>query len=83
IQGALAHRCAQCFHPYRSLQEGTAQVTINDDQEVDMIVVDGICMGHCLCAMPKCPNLPLNFHSKKLCAEHERSRGHLCGIVSC
>ncbi|KAF8318828.1 uncharacterized protein EI90DRAFT_3133025 [Cantharellus anzutake] len=24
IQGALAHQCAQCFHPYRSLQDGTA-----------------------------------------------------------
>lgn len=48
-----------------------------------MIVIDGICMGHRLCAMPKCRNLPLDFQSQKLCAQHHRERDGLCGVVSC
>ncbi len=48
-----------------------------------MIVVDGIAMGHKLCAMQLCPNPPSDFHSRKLCAEHQLSHGHLCGIEGC
>ncbi|KAF8295683.1 hypothetical protein DL93DRAFT_2040162, partial [Clavulina sp. PMI_390] len=80
IPGALQHSCSECSHQYRSF-EPSSNVTKN--QFVDMVVVDGLCMGHKLCAMPKCPNPPENFHSKKLCPQHYEERNGLCGIVSC
>ena len=48
-----------------------------------MVVVDGLSMGHRLCAMPRCLNSPTDFRSKKLCPDHQREQYGLCGIVSC
>jgi hypothetical protein len=48
-----------------------------------MVVIDGLAMGHRLCAMPKCLNSPTDFRSKKLCPRHQEERSGLCGIVSC
>jgi len=48
-----------------------------------MVVIDGISMGHRLCAFPLCPNNPTNYYSSKLCALHMVSHGHLCGVVGC
>src|ERR1700733_7272968 len=33
--------------------------------------------------MPRCLNIPTNFHSKKLCHDHQEEQSGLCGIVSC
>src|SRR5260370_38827920 len=55
---------------------------VDHTREVDM-VVDGVAMGHKLCAMQLCPNPPSDFCSRKLCAEHQLSHGHLCGIEGC
>lgn len=48
-----------------------------------MCVIDGLCMGHRLCAMPRCPNEPEDFRSRKLCTKHAAERSGLCGIVAC
>src|SRR5260370_6639183 len=56
---------------------------VDHTREVDMVVVDGVTMGHKLCAMQLCPNPPSDFHSRKLCAEHQLSHDHLCGIEGC
>ena len=48
-----------------------------------MVVIDGLAMGHRLCAMPRCLNFPTDFRSKKLCCHHQEERSGLCGIVSC
>lgn len=48
-----------------------------------MVVIDGLAMGHRLCAMPRCLNFPTDFRSKKLCRHHLEEQSGLCGIVSC
>lgn len=48
-----------------------------------MVVVDGISMGHRLCAFRLCPNSPIDYRSQKFCKQHSISHGHLCGISGC
>ena len=56
---------------------------IDHTHEVDMVVVDGISMGHRLCAFRMCTNSPTDYVSRKFCVEHSRSHGHLCGVAGC
>ncbi|KAF8344786.1 hypothetical protein F5887DRAFT_885727 [Amanita rubescens] len=50
---------------------------------VKMVVVDGIVMGHTICAYPECSSELVNARGGVYCAIHEDQHGGICHAANC
>jgi CxC5 like cysteine cluster associated with KDZ transposases/CxC6 like cysteine cluster associated with KDZ transposases len=67
-----------------------ANVLIGEDHDVEestapvkMVVVDGIVMGHSICAYPECTSELANARGGVYCALHENMFGAMCHVANC
>lgn len=74
-QPELTHACDKCTRIY---EDGNGI-----SSRVEVVVVDGLTMGHPCCAKDSCLNaLPRNRNKKRFCEDHDYLHG-ICAIVSC
>jgi hypothetical protein len=68
-QPELSHRCDKCLRIFRG-------------EEVWVVVVDGVTVGHPCCAVHNCFN-PLENQRNHFCMSHEMTEGRVCAIKGC
>ena len=68
-QPELSHRCDKCHRIFRG-------------EEVWVVVVDGVTVGHPCCAVHNCFD-PLENHRNHFCMSHEMTEGRVCVIKGC
>ena len=86
IRAANGHACKECTQRYRHSED---EPIIDEDDEgdvrayVNMVVVDGIVMGHSICAYPDCTSELSNARGGVYCALHESAYGAQCHVSNC
>ena len=59
------------------------QAVEESEAPVQMVVVDGIVMGHTICAYPECTSDLVNARGGVYCALHEDMYGAICHVANC
>ncbi len=88
IHAADGHGCKECMQRYRySEDDPTSESEDEGDEDnrayVQMVVVDGIVMGHSICAYPDCTSQLSNSRGGVYCALHEDAYGTQCHVSNC
>ncbi len=90
ILAADGHTCKECTHRYRHSDDDPIQGKSEDEEDEDdmgayvqMAVVDGIVMGHSICAYPDCTSELSNARGGVYCALHEDAYGGQCHVSNC
>jgi hypothetical protein len=88
IRAADGHSCKECTQKYRTSETLSSSESEYDDVDnirapVKMVVVDGIVIGHAICAYPDCTSALLNAHGGVYCALHEDLFGTQCHVSGC
>lgn len=76
IRAADGHSCKECTQKYRRNEASSSSESEDEDVDdirspVKMVVVDGIVIGHSICAYSNCTSDLLNAHGGVYCALHE------------
>ncbi len=86
IRAADGHACKECTQRYRHSEDDPI-IESEDDEDVgayvNMVVVDGIVMGHSICAYPDCTSELSNTRGGVYCALHEHAYGAQCHVSNC
>ncbi|KAG1904180.1 uncharacterized protein F5891DRAFT_1184364 [Suillus fuscotomentosus] len=72
-QNELPHACLGCMHIFKSPDGGL--------HRTEVIVTNGVTVGHPCCAIPWCKN-PLDNNQLRFCAEHHHLEA-VCAVNSC
>jgi CxC5 like cysteine cluster associated with KDZ transposases/CxC6 like cysteine cluster associated with KDZ transposases len=99
IRAATNHACSECTQKYRkpsnssenndhASSKSSGSSTSNSDMDVDksfvnMVVLDGIVMGHTYCAYDNCQNQLNNSRGGSLCDVHHLKLGSYCLVRDC
>jgi hypothetical protein len=88
IRAADGHACQECTQKYRGSDTQSNSDSSEDDVDsiqtpVKMVVVDGIVMGHSICAYPECESELINARGGIYCALHEDLYGAKCHVANC
>jgi uncharacterized Zn finger protein (UPF0148 family) len=88
VRAADGHACLECTQKYRGSDTQSSSDSSEDDIDsilapVKMVVVDGIVMGHSMCAYPECGSELLNARGGVYCALHEDLYGSKCHVENC
>jgi hypothetical protein len=88
IRAADGHSCKECTQKYRRLEALSSSESEDEDVDnirapVKMVVVDGIVIGHSICAYTDCTSELLNARGGVYCALHEDLYGAQCHVSGC
>ena len=87
IRAADGHACKECAQKYRRSDAESSSEPEEDVEEiiapVKMVVVDGIVIGHSICAYTDCTSELSNARGGVYCALHEDAYGAQCHVFDC
>ncbi|KAF8325922.1 hypothetical protein F5887DRAFT_900465 [Amanita rubescens] len=88
ILAADGHTCKECTKRYRHSEDDQSNESEDEDEDdvrasVQMVVVDGIVMGHSICSYPDCTSELSNARGGVYCALHEDAYGAQCHVSNC
>jgi CxC5 like cysteine cluster associated with KDZ transposases/CxC6 like cysteine cluster associated with KDZ transposases len=88
VLAADGHTCKECTQRFRQSEDDPRIESEDEDEDdmrayVHMVVVDGIVIGHSICAYPDCTSELSNARGGVYCALHEDAYGAQCHVSNC